>query len=54
MLLSFSTISSLNNYIEPFYDISSNISSETPFELQYISIEITNEIKKEVESKLGR
>ena len=30
------------------------ISSETQYDLQYISIEITNEVKKEIVSKLGR
>ena len=40
-LLSFSTVSSLNNYIKSFYEISSNISSETQYHLQYISIEKT-------------
>ena len=53
-LLSFSTVSSLNNYIKSFYEISSNISSETQYDLQYISIEINTEIKKEIVSKLGR
>ena len=54
VLLSFSTVSSLNNYIKSFYEISSNISSETQYDLQYISIEVTTEIKKEIVSKLGR
>ena len=53
VLLSFSTVSSLNNYIKSFYEISSYISSETQNDLQYISIEITIEIKKEIVSKLG-
>ena len=54
VLLSFSIVSSLNNYIKSFYEISSNISRETQYDLEYISIEITNEIKKEIVSKLGR
>ena len=54
VLLNFSTVSSLNNYIKSFYEISSNISSETQYDLQYISIEVTTEIKKEIVSKLGR
>ena len=41
VLLSFSTVSSLNDYIKSFYEISSNISSETQYHLQYISIERT-------------
>ena len=37
VLLSFSTLSSSNNYIKSFYEISSNTSSETQYDLQYIS-----------------
>ena len=54
MLLSFSNVGSLNNYIKSFYEISSNISCETQYDLQYVSIEITDEIKNEIVSKLGR
>ena len=39
LLLRLSTVSSLNMYIKSFYDISSNISSETQYGLQYISID---------------
>ena len=53
MLFSFSTVSSLNNYIKSFYEISSNMSSENQYDLHYISIEMTTEIKKEIVSKLG-
>ena len=54
VLLSFSTVSSLNKYIKSFYEISSNISSEAQYNLEHISIEITNEIKMEIVCKLGR
>ena len=54
MPLSFSTVCSLNNFIKPFHEISSNNSSEAQYDLQYISIEKTNEIKKEIVRKLGR
>ena len=53
VLLSFSTVSSLNNYIKSFYEFSSNMSSETRHDLQYISIDITAKIRKEIVSKLG-
>ena len=53
VLLSFSTVSSLNNYIKSFYEFSSNMPSETRHDLQYISIDITAEIKKKMVSKLG-
>ena len=48
VLLSFSTVSSLNNYIKSFYEFSSNMSSETRHDLQYISIDITAEIKRKL------
>ena len=48
-----STFSSLNNYIKPFYEIISNLSGETQYDLQYISTKITNEFKNEKVSLLG-
>ena len=39
--------------MKSFYETSSNIFSETQCDLQYISIEITNEIKNQISRKLG-
>lgn len=54
MLLRSSTVSSLHCGIKSFYEISSDISCEIQYKLQYLSIEITDEIKNETMSKLGR
>lgn len=52
VLLSFSTTSSLSDNVKSFYKISRNIFIETQYDLQYISINITDEIKNEVVNKL--
>ena len=51
-ILSFSTFRQLGNYIKSFHEISSNISSETQYDLQYISIETTDEIKNKIVIKV--
>ena len=54
VLGSFSTVCSLNSYLKSFSEISSNISIENQYDLQYIRIEITGEIKNKIVGKLGR
>ena len=49
----YSNVTLLNNDIKSLCEISSNIFSETQYDSQCISIEITNEIKNEIASPLG-
>ena len=52
VLLKFSIVSSLNNYIKYIFESSSNNSLETQYSPQYICIEITEETRNEVLKKI--
>ena len=54
VLLKFSLLSCVNNYIKSFYEDSLNISPETQYDLQYISVDLTEESKNQIVSVIRR
>ena len=54
VLLEFCTMMSLNNFIKSFFENCSGVSLETQYDLQYIGVQISDNLKQEILQSLQR
>ena len=54
VLLEFCTMMSLNNFIKSFFENLAGVSLETQYDLQYIGVQISDNLKQEIIQSLQR